>query len=858
MNDNVKDTAKIKRNNKLISNKRQNIRVQNDLNKSVKYPISYLETNTIKLTKNPLDDYQRSYFSHVLLNEKDLDLNVQYTTYKTSIAEKLNSPIYQSKQKSNKKNGRYSNYHRRSKHLLECFEYQLPNLRTTSHNFANDEKNQNSNLTQGLIKTYNNNLCLHIVGNQILDGIIIDSREEKKTETETKTDVNVHNYKNENNNNLDPSSNNQPDVSNLINKVPNNLNVSSISYSLTKNQKFKLQKMDHNSETNQKIINPNNCIIWTFEGGYVFLTGIWRLYQDVMKGLINISRKNCDDNETLQKICSEEFDNALSHTIFNSDSNNNTHFYLKRKESQTSKDPNSIDTQISETSKDPPTNTTNSQNTLTNPLSQSKSKYTDLHWNSLPTSLRHELFDEFKTYLIREKNKSPQFIDNIDMTSLIHRIRGGYIKIQGTWIPMEIAKSLCIRFCFPIRFFLVPIFGGDFPDRCEAWFMNNQFKLDLEMFNGNSFQINADQQSNNILNKRAYSDSHLINAFDVNEQLENHDHTSNRQKRGYISKKGNMHHAETHNHISHVFDVEQGTMQRAPSNIHLTKPSPYTNPKDADQGDKPYLPSINTLISSIHNEAANSLQFKRSNSETSIRRIRFDENNIVSGTPLPVNQISTENGICISRPVYQMPPNCYYIQGTPYQQGIQFASQSTYTNDENNQQINVKHIPNTRYYPMNNTAMSDQSRQNIYIPNSVIHVPQHGSLPNNQILYVDNNRQIIHPQMNINTQSPISPNLHNSGQVSTQQVPHIYPNMSNMNQLQMVNHPPQSFVRPQGQLPVQPQMMGHFVSNPIIGVSGGSMPNNPPNQYVSGNSNSENEKFSSQNQRPSNGSQNPN
>ncbi|WEJ96203.1 hypothetical protein PSN45_003739 [Yamadazyma tenuis] len=48
----------------------------------------------------------------------------------------------------------------------------------------------------------------------------------------------------------------------------------------------------------------------------------------------------------------------------------------------------------------------------------------------------------------------------------IKRIRGGFLKIQGTWLPYSMCKILARRFCYYIRFELIPIFGNDFPDYC--------------------------------------------------------------------------------------------------------------------------------------------------------------------------------------------------------------------------------------------------------------------------------------------------------------------------------------------------------------------------------------------------------
>lgn len=53
-----------------------------------------------------------------------------------------------------------------------------------------------------------------------------------------------------------------------------------------------------------------------------------------------------------------------------------------------------------------------------------------------------------------------------DIEEDIKRVRGGYLKIQGTWVPFEIAQKLAARTCYHIRFALIPLFGESFPSMC--------------------------------------------------------------------------------------------------------------------------------------------------------------------------------------------------------------------------------------------------------------------------------------------------------------------------------------------------------------------------------------------------------
>ncbi|KAJ9069390.1 hypothetical protein DSO57_1018931 [Entomophthora muscae] len=63
----------------------------------------------------------------------------------------------------------------------------------------------------------------------------------------------------------------------------------------------------------------------------------------------------------------------------------------------------------------------------------------------------------------REKSEIAKIVDADPLlANVIKKIRGGFLKIQGTWIPFESARSLAIRTCWPIRAELAVIFGPSF------------------------------------------------------------------------------------------------------------------------------------------------------------------------------------------------------------------------------------------------------------------------------------------------------------------------------------------------------------------------------------------------------------
>ncbi|KAL5526692.1 hypothetical protein ACEPAF_8417 [Sanghuangporus sanghuang] len=53
-----------------------------------------------------------------------------------------------------------------------------------------------------------------------------------------------------------------------------------------------------------------------------------------------------------------------------------------------------------------------------------------------------------------------------DLAPQLRRVRGGYLKIQGTWMPYEVALRLARRVAWTIREDLIPLFGPTFPSTC--------------------------------------------------------------------------------------------------------------------------------------------------------------------------------------------------------------------------------------------------------------------------------------------------------------------------------------------------------------------------------------------------------
>ncbi|KAF9998377.1 hypothetical protein BGZ65_006113 [Modicella reniformis] len=52
------------------------------------------------------------------------------------------------------------------------------------------------------------------------------------------------------------------------------------------------------------------------------------------------------------------------------------------------------------------------------------------------------------------------------LESTIRKVRGGFLKIQGTWMPHHEAYDLAKKTCFKLRYELVPVFGPGFVNDC--------------------------------------------------------------------------------------------------------------------------------------------------------------------------------------------------------------------------------------------------------------------------------------------------------------------------------------------------------------------------------------------------------
>lgn len=114
--------------------------------------------------------------------------------------------------------------------------------------------------------------------------------------------------------------------------------------------------------------------------------------------------------------------------------------------------------------------------------------------------------DEINTH----KNLKADIVKLLESTprqyhQYIKRIRGGFLKIQGTWLPYDLCKILAKRFCYHIRYELIPIFGNSFPDECLSPSHKGFGELKLDETNDNARGIwdsKTDSKSHKVVKQR--------------------------------------------------------------------------------------------------------------------------------------------------------------------------------------------------------------------------------------------------------------------------------------------------------------------------------------------------------------------
>ncbi|KAG0658651.1 hypothetical protein C6P45_002093 [Maudiozyma exigua] len=521
--------------------------------KTTNYPIFNIDINNIKLSDSPQDDYQRLFFatlfekfyqqgedSNLSLNDLfNQQLRFKPNIYKSSLAKSFECPEYLTevahmnylkqkkidqeaaeiaaadklaaklledpdyKQKPQKR--KYITKKDKGNENLKCFEYKLPDLKIYLNDSSNEfftDKFVDSKKSEDIAATNSPSSSSEHkfkITEQTLNRIPINIRENLKVNNlsckRRLLDANVV-YddtplpKNDSGTNSTDSENSQESS---VTTEDGNIVVNT----LTKNQQFKVTKIYHNDASNNKLISKNNTVLWEHDTGFVFLTGIWRLYQDIIRGLILCQRRNAskEENIAIRDKCIREYDYISSFAFYESislDANDPSfikNYFKDQDQNGKTRKRRSITNQNSShlanigirgSNQQKKSNSTNNNN---NSTGSNDICYSDLHWNEISDELCELVRNDFKNHLINEQNIPIDHInvDGKNINDLGKRIRGGFIKIQGTWQPMQVAKRMCYRFCYPIRYLLIPVFGPDFVEECERWYKAIEQQAQLMM-----------------------------------------------------------------------------------------------------------------------------------------------------------------------------------------------------------------------------------------------------------------------------------------------------------------------------------------------------------------------------------------
>lgn len=400
----------------------------------------------IKLTTHPLDDYQRTLFSLFFAkaslkpdnNEGKFDVEIKKVEYKSNLVEKLTDlhtlifsdeikteqaikPNRITKIKSKDKTARKTR--KKLKNMLYGLMYSFPdfNILPNASDLPNDRK------SKSVLK----------LTDTITEKFSIDS-----TQYPQIFDIDITTNDNTNNDSTILTDNT------LINDGSR--------YSIVQNQIFKKENDLHFEYNQYHIFNRNNSVIWSPNRKFVFVTGIWKLYQDVMYGLSNIGRLNKQNDLTQQDCCEIEFQTVLDDLFPNLPSRFSHNIKRRRSSAESVSSKSTVSTENTDESSKP------------------ASKYVEFHWDKIRNSIRKNLLHRYRNYLIQDKQIDPAILRDIEKLPFIQKVRGGYIHIQGTWLPIELTRSLCVTFAFPIRYLLIPLFGSEFPKECEEWYENRE------------------------------------------------------------------------------------------------------------------------------------------------------------------------------------------------------------------------------------------------------------------------------------------------------------------------------------------------------------------------------------------------
>ncbi|SMN22217.1 similar to Saccharomyces cerevisiae YIL101C XBP1 Transcriptional repressor that binds to promoter sequences of the cyclin genes, CYS3, and SMF2 [Maudiozyma saulgeensis] len=475
--------------------------------KDSKCPAYSLKFDNIRLTDSPLDDYQRTFF--IALYQKFYSQN-SIKTPETSI-EELNL-----KQLNISTNEYVVNS------FVTSENFTISNLNDLS-NSTTDVNNNNSNIAIKNIIKSNESPQHNEVNCEVLDNKI---KINKNTKTVKLNCCEYHlpnlriNTRFRDNNEI-RLKNEQEQICPLdgsldlskasLKKIP-----VSIKNKLQLNKdSLKRQLMDCSLSFNQSdefsnnhshsSSEPNDYIMWDHNTGYVNMTTILNIYEDIMKGLISCKRieANEQQNGKLQRYCRQMYHAIMPNNVRKFDDLEAR--CILREDGCISPGISSSSVQM-----DKSNNNNKSNNLLASPLGKidntndisqeprqsrisvkvEQDSYTsNLNYRQFfipqhSPRLNNISFKKFVINLVKNHNIPPWRIvfANMSYPILVQNIIKGPKETQGIWIPIGVARRICSGFCYPIRYFLVPLFGNDFVTLCQE-------RMTMFLITCNSFTI---------------------------------------------------------------------------------------------------------------------------------------------------------------------------------------------------------------------------------------------------------------------------------------------------------------------------------------------------------------------------------
>lgn len=443
---------------------------------------SYDMVLKVYLSNNPLDDYQRAIFTHT--NNGEIDLATQWpvqiseTSYKSKLVGKVKDiPILGTyvfcRANTANKFGRQQRIISANQNdtVLRCFEYKFPTVMVK----AFGEVPKKGSIESILSNTQD--------GLQVGQSSPLKARQRPLVKNEVPKEPNFNGYIH----NGDPNIPGHQTGFDSPEIHPGSIN--------TENNSA-VQSNSHMGSKDNTLHTPGCTIIWSEDIDFVFMTGIWRLYQEVIEGLISTDREYSQDNEKSKQFCLEEWD-IISTNIFGRRS------ALHRYSSHHS-------TGKSSSVKDGTESTVKGHDiprTDTEEKARRAIRDFDFKWERIDSYIRDQLLEYYRGYLIQVDNINPQVLKSMEHYKFAQKIRGGYTDLQGTWLPRPLARRLCLMFAYPIRYLLVPLFGATFPRECEKWYRFYEFnrrrmKSFVIPFDGNVIKNISQLRSRRVIDNK--------------------------------------------------------------------------------------------------------------------------------------------------------------------------------------------------------------------------------------------------------------------------------------------------------------------------------------------------------------------